>query len=119
MYMNTHLGLFLEQTKQLHLFLAFTLFLIIIFMVAPINLGFGNFLGQILILILLSYILYANFIETHKFALQQNTEKDKDAQSEAQDDAQHEDIKNNTRASYVLCGFILLLILYVSYSMVF
>jgi hypothetical protein len=109
--MNTHLGLFLEQTKQLHLFLSLTLFLIIIFIVAPINLGFGKPLGQIFILILLSYILYANFIETHKFALQQNNKEN--------DEAQSEDIKNNTRASYVLCGFILLLILYFSYSIVF
>ena len=98
--MQKELYSFFDKTKQLHTWLCFTLFLTIIVIVFPVNI---KPFGHIVIVGILSYILYHIYIETHKFS--QLTKKNKDT-----------DIKNNIIASYVLCVFILLLVLYVAYS---
>jgi len=98
--MKKQLYTFFDQTKQLHIWLCFTLFLTIIVMVFPINI---KPFGHLIVVGILSYILYRNYIETRNFS--QLNKKVKDT-----------DIKNNIIASYVLCIFILLLILYVAYS---
>jgi hypothetical protein len=91
-------------------------------MVAPIGNGFIRYSGQLGIVIILVYILFKNFTETHNFVeVQKKIEKDKlkkkkKGKQEEEDDVNMIDIKNNTIASYVLCGFILLLLLYVIYS---
>ena len=98
--MKKQLYNFFDKTKQLHIWLCFALFITIIVMVCPYNI---KPFGHILIVGILSYILYHTYIETHKFS--QLNKKVKDT-----------DIKNNIIASYVLCAFILLLLLYVAYS---
>ena len=98
--MQKELYSFFDKTKQLHTWLCFTLFLTIIVMVFPINI---KPFGHIVIVGILSYILYHIYIETRKFS--QHIKKKQDA-----------DMKNNIIASYVLCAFILLLLLYVAYS---
>ena len=98
--MQKELYTFFDNTKQLHTWLCFTLFLTIIVIVFPVNI---KPFGHIVIVGILSYILYHIYIETHKFS--QLNKKVKDS-----------DIKNNIIASYALCVFILLLLLYVAYS---
>ena len=119
--MNKELQYFFENTKQLHILLSIALLLIIIIMVAPIGKGIMRYSGQVVIVIILIYILFKNFIETHNFALvQKEMEKDrlkkKDDKDDIITDANMLDIKNNTLASYVLCGFIMILLVYVIYS---
>ena len=131
--MNKQLQYFFERTKQLHILLSIALLLIIIIIVAPIGKGFVRYSGQVVIVVILIYILFKNFIETHNFVLvQKEMEKDrlkkkeekKDKEEDDDDDDKDEiitddnmiDIKNNTIASYVLCVFIFILLVYVIYS---
>ena len=123
--MNKQLQNFFDNTKQLHIFLCIALLLIIIVRVAPIGSGIIKNCGQLLIVGILIYILFQNFIETHHFVLEQKRmEKDrlkrnkklgKNSADYISDDTMI-DIKNNTIASYVLCGFIFILLAYVIYS---
>jgi uncharacterized membrane protein len=103
--MNQQLEEYFDNTKQLHIFLCIALLLIIIIMVAPIGRGYLKQTGELIIIVILIYILLKNFTETHNYVLR---EKNKNT-----------DMKNNTIASYVLCLFILLLLLYVIYSAFF
>jgi Ca2+/H+ antiporter len=124
--MNKQLQYFFDNTKQLHTLLAIALLLIIIIIVAPIGNGFVKYGGQAIIITILIYILFKNFTETHHFGLvQKEMEKDqlkkqkqkkKNEEEEISSDTML-DLKNNTVASYVLCGFILVLLLYVIYSL--
>ena len=108
--MNKQLQLFFDNTKQLHILLSITLFMIIVIIVAPINLGYIRKIGQLVIIALLSYILYMNFTETRLLSLvKQSNGNDKESVLDI-------DMKNNIIASYILCLFILLLLLYVMYS---
>jgi len=123
--MNKQLQNFFDNTKQLHIFLCIALLLIIIVRVAPIGSGIIKNGGQLIIIGILIYILFQNFIETHHFVLEQKRiEKDrlkknkklgKNSPDYISDDTMI-DIKNNTIASYVLCGFIFVLLAYVIYS---
>jgi len=117
--MNKQLQYFFENTKQLHILLSIALLLIIIIMVAPIGNGFVKYSGQVVIVVILIYILFKNFTETHNFALVQK-QMEKDRLKKKDDIITNDnllDIKNNTLLSYVLCVFILILLLYVIYSM--
>lgn len=121
--MNKQLQYFFENTKQLHILLTIALLLIIIIMVAPIGNGFVKYSGQVVIVVILIYILFKNFVETHNFALvQKDMEKNRLKKKKKNEDETLTsenllDIKTNTYLSYVLCGFILILLLYVIYSM--
>jgi predicted ABC-type exoprotein transport system permease subunit len=87
--------------------------LILFILVAPIGKGFLKYSGQVVIIVLLIYVLFKNFTETHNFVLvQKNIKNEKDMNEDIK-----VDLKNNTIASYVLCGFILILLLYVIYSL--
>jgi hypothetical protein len=124
--MNKQLQNFYDNTKQLHIFLCIALLLVIIVRVAPIGTGIIKNGGQLLIVGILLYILFQNFIETHNFVLEQkriekdrlknNKKKGKNSEDYISDDTMI-DIKNNTIASYVLCGFIFVLLAYVIYSL--
>jgi hypothetical protein len=124
--MNKQLQNFFDNTKQLHIFLCIALLLVIIVRVAPIGTGIIKNGGQLLIVGILLYILFQNFIETHNFVLEQkriekdrlknNKKKGKNSEDYISDDTMI-DIKNNTIASYVLCGFIFVLLAYVIYSL--
>jgi|688.fasta_scaffold1790513_1 hypothetical protein len=119
--MNKQLHNFFENTKQLHILLCIVLLLIIIVMVAPIGKGYLKYSGQSVIVVILVYVLFKNFTETHNFVLQQKKIK-KIKNKEGENDMSElvlEDIKSNTIASYVLCGFILLLLVYVIYSIIY
>ena len=123
--MNKQLQNFFDNTKQLHILLSIALLLIIIVRVAPIGIQLIKDGGQLLIIGILIYILFQNFIETHNFVLEQkriekdrlknNKEKGKNSEDYISDDTMI-DIKNNTIASYVLCGFIFILLAYIIYS---
>ena len=136
--MNKQLQYFFENTKQLHILLSIALLLILIIMVAPVGNGLIKYGGQTVIIGILGYILFKNFTETHHFALvQKNMASDRlkkkeeadakgaDAKAKGADTKEDppltEDnmagIKNNTVASYILCFFILILLLYVIYSL--
>jgi hypothetical protein len=120
--MNKQLHNFFDNTKQLHILLSIALLFIIIIIVAPIEFGFIKYSVYLIIIGLLIYILFKNFTETHNFVLvQKKLEKEKkEKKNKKEDESSDEimlDIKNNTTASYVLCGFILLLLLYVIFSL--
>ena len=127
--MNKQLETFFDNTKQLHLLLGVSLLLIIMIIVSPIDLGFGKPLGQGIIVAILFYILFKNFTETHNFSLLQKKlkkmqlkgEKLKKKMKEEDiiDEETFLDMKNNIIASYILSGFIFLLLLYVIYSIFF
>jgi hypothetical protein len=101
--MNKQLQTFFDNTKQIHILLSIALLLIIIVMLAPIGNGFIKKSGQPIIIALLLYILFKNFIETHHFVSEQNE--------------MSADIKNNMIASYILCVFIFFLLAYIIYSL--
>ena len=126
--MNKQLEIFFDNTKQLHLLLSISLLLIILIMVNPIDIGFGKPIGQAFIVAILFYILFKNFTETHNFSILQkqlkkkqlkNDNKNNEGEENIIDDQSFIDMKNNTIASYILCGFIFLLLLYVIYSILF
>lgn len=128
--MNKQLETFFDNTKQLHLLLSISLLLIIMIMVSPINLGFGKSIGQGVIVAILFYILFKNFTETHNFSILQTNLKKKQLKNKKHnkksikeedivDDGEFVDMRNNTIASYILCGFIFILLLYVVYSIYF
>ena len=121
--MNKQQQHFFEKTKQLHIILSIVLLLILVVMVAPIGIGIIKYTGQAVIIVLLIYILFKNLTETHNFVLVQKETKKNIAKKrkegkkeEAINDDIMIDMKNNTIASYVLCGFILILLVYVIYS---
>ena len=109
-YMNKQFQIFSDNTQQMHIFLSICLFLIVSCTFIPANMKFTRLSGQLIIIIILGYILYRNFTETRKFAKQQMVLDENSIETSM-------DIKNNILASYVLCGFILLLLLYVIYSL--
>jgi hypothetical protein len=126
--MNKELQYFFDSTKQLHILLCIALLFIIVIMVAPIGKGFVKYSGQSVIIVILIYILFKNFTETHNFVLvQRKMKKDRLKGGKGKGKGKEDDaiitndvmldIKNNTIASYVLCGFILILLLYVIYSL--
>ena len=124
--MNKQLQNFFDNTKQIHILLSIALLLIIIVMLAPIGKGFIKKSGQHIIIVLLLYILFKNFIETHHFVLEQkrleknrlkkNKKEGKNSAEYISDDTMT-DIKNNSIASYTLCGFIFILLGYIIYSL--
>jgi hypothetical protein len=123
--MNKQLQNFFDNTKQLHILLSMALLLIIIIMIAPIGSGIIKNGGQLIIVSILTYILLKNFTETHNFDLEQKKiekerlkggkDKEKNPEEFITEDTMI-DIKNNTIASYILCGFIFILLAYVVYS---
>jgi hypothetical protein len=112
--MNKQLNDFFDNTKQLHILLSITLFLLIVIMVAPIGIGYFRNIGQIIVIGILSYILYKNLSETHSLS---NTINNKVNEKNDSDNGFNNDIKSNIIASYILCVFVFLLLLYVMYLM--
>ena len=124
--MSKQLYKFFANTKQVHIGLSIALLLILIFMVAPLNLGHTTIkIGQTIIVGILTYIIYLNFTETRIFAQTENKKgkEDKEGKNKDKDkDKDNEisltlDTKHNILLSYTLSGFMILLLLYVVYSM--
>ena len=124
--MSKQLYQFFANTKQVHIGLSIALLLILIFMVAPLNLGYTSIkIGQTIIVGILTYIIYLNFTETRAFA--QKEKKTNTATATATDANPDNasnmdgslilDTKQNVLLSYTLSGFMLILLLYVVYSM--
>lgn len=108
--MNKHLQVFTDNTQQLQLFLGLTLFLVILCLFIPDNKKFLKIGSRLVVIGILGYLLYLNFTETRKFSQQKVVIGENDIESAT-------DLKNNILASYVLCGFILVLLLYLIYSL--
>jgi hypothetical protein len=106
--MNKKLQLFFDKTKQIHILLSSAMILILIIMVAPITTGLMKRIGQLVIIMILGYVFYQNFMETHQFSSKLKNEKASDLLI---------DMKNNVLASYALCAFIAILLLYITYSL--
>ena len=128
--MNKTLESYFDNTKQLHLLLTFSLLIIIMTIGIPTTYKYTKGLGQGIVISILSYILYKNYNETRTLQLIQKDMKDmKDKKNTSKKNSNNEnnennenndkamiDIRNNTIASYLLCGFIGLLLLYFIYS---
>ena len=99
---------FFDKTNQIHILLSGALLCIIITFVAPVTI---NFVIKPIVIIILSYILYHNYIETRKF-------QKISASGKKADDITVREMKTNILASYVLSLFILVLLLYVIYTTV-
>ena len=139
--MNKSLESYFDNTKQLHLLLTFSLLIIIVIIGIPDNFKYTRGIFQGIVISLLTYILYKNYNETYNLQLIQknmkkklqntnskNTNKkdddDKDHDNKDDDDKLEKenelvDMRNNTIASYTLCGFISILLLYFIYSIFF
>jgi DNA integrity scanning protein DisA with diadenylate cyclase activity len=123
--MSKQLYKFFANTKQVHIGLSIALLLILIFMVAPLNLGHTTIkIGQTIIVGILTYIIYLNFTETRIFAQTENKKKGKEDKEGKNNDKDKDnevsltlDTKHNILLSYTLSGFMILLLLYVVYSM--
>jgi hypothetical protein len=122
--MNKSLESYFDNTKQLHLLLTFSLLIIIITIGIPVDYKYTKGIGQGIAIFVLSYILYKNYNETHNLGviekdMKEKLKKNKDNKNNDQKEKDITDMKNNTIASYTLCGFISILILYFFYSIFF
>ena len=132
--MNKSLESYFDNTKQLHLLLTFSLLIIIVIIGIPDNFKYTRGIFQGIVISLLTYILYKNYNETYNLQLIQknmkkklqntnskNTNKKDDDNKDDKLEKENElvDKKNNTIASYTLCGFISILLLYFIYSIFF
>lgn len=110
--MNKQFQDFFDKTNQIHVLLSVALLCIIITFVAPPAL---NYISKPVVIGLLSYILYKNFIETRHFSKfhKQMNKDNKDNKDTLRE------MKTNILASYVLSLFILVLLLYVVYTSVY
>ena len=132
--MNKYLESYFDNTKQLHLLLTFSLLIIIVTIGIPEEFKYTKGIGQGIAIFILSYILYKNYNETYNLQLIQrdlkeklqnmnsqklNKKEDDNNNNKIENENEIIDMKNNTIASYTLCGFIGLLLLYFIYSIFF
>ena len=102
---------FADNTKQMCGVISISLFILIIIMIAPINLSSViSMIGKIMIIIMLSYTGFKNFKETN--TLVDNT-------PDLFSDDQYSIIKNNILLSYTLTFSVMILIIYISYTIIF
>ena len=106
--MNKQFQDFFDKTNQIHVLLSVALLCVVFTFVAPASV---NYIFKPVIIVILSYILYKNFIETRHFSKL----KDKDI-GKGKDTLR--EMKYNILASYILCGFMFALLLYVIYTTV-
>ena len=99
---------FFESTKQIYIGVGISLFVIIIFMIMPINI-YKPYLRvvKLIIIVGLAYLLYKNTIETQKLLSNIKT---------SLNDKQNEPIKNTIILSYTLSLVIFILLVYVFYG---
>ena len=123
--MNKSLESYFDNTKRLHLLLTLSLLIIIITIGIPSNLMYIKITFQGIVVAILSYTLYKNYIETSKLeTIQREMKKKIKEKGDTDDDKDNKDkdtmdMRNNAIASYTLCGFIGLLLLYFTYSIFF
>ncbi len=92
-----------KSTQNVCLCMSISAFLIILFMMTPLNsFILSSIIGKLIILLLLGYTIYYNIIKTNKFANSFNI----DMMSDSWDP-----VKTNIACSYVFSGFLLILML--------
>lgn len=92
-----------KSTQNVCLCMSISAFLIILFMMTPLNsFVLSSIFGKLIILLLLGYTIYYNVIKTNKFANNFNV----DIMSNSWDP-----VKTNIACSYVFSGFLLILML--------
>ena len=92
-----------KSTQNVCMCLAISLFLIIIFIMTPLNTFLlSSILSKIIILILLGYIIYYNITNTNKFANEFNI---------SFTSGNWDVLKTNILCSYIFSAFLLVLIL--------
>ena len=90
-----------KATQNVCLGMSISAFLIILFMMTPLNsFVLSSIFGKLIILLLLGYTIYYNIIKTNKFANNFNV----DMMSNSWDP-----VKTNIACSYVFSGFLLIL----------
>ena len=90
-----------KSTQNVCLGMSISAFLIILFMMTPLNsFVLSSIFGKLIILLLLGYTIYYNIIKTNKFANNFNV----DMMSNSWDP-----VKTNIACSYVFSGFLLIL----------
>ena len=101
-YLN-HYAIYTEKSKNICLYTAVSLLLILLFVVSPINqFAMVSLIGKIGILFILAYTLYSNYILTRDFNTNTKTSFTKGKWSSQ---------KTNIICSYIFSFFILLLFL--------
>ena len=92
-----------KSTQNVCLCMSISAFLIILFMMTPLNsFVLSSIFGKLIILLLLGYTIYYNITKTNKFANNFNV----DMMSDSWDP-----IKTNITCSYFFSGFLLILML--------
>jgi TRAP-type uncharacterized transport system fused permease subunit len=92
-----------KSTQNVCLCMSISAFLIILFMMTPLNsFILSSIIGKLIILLLLGYTIYYNITKTNKFANSFNI----DMMSDSWDP-----VKTNIACSYVFSGFLLILML--------
>ena len=92
-----------KSTQNVCLCMSISAFLIILFMMTPLNsFVLSSIIGKLIILLLLGYTIYYNITKTNKFANNFNV----DMMSDSWDP-----IKTNITCSYFFSGFLLILML--------
>lgn len=102
---------FANNTKQTCLVTALSLFSLLIIMIAPINVGkLYKLIGKILVITMLGYTFLRNCKETNRLV---------STIPELFSEQQHSTIKTNTILSYILSISIFVLIIYITYTIIF
>jgi hypothetical protein len=92
-----------KSTKNVCLCMSISAFLIILFMMTPLNsFVLSSIFGKLIILLLLGYTIYYNVTKTNKFADNFNIDMMSNSWNP---------IKTNIACSYIFSGFLLVLIL--------
>jgi hypothetical protein len=92
-----------KTTQHVCLCMSISAFLIILFMMTPLNsFVLSSIIGKLSILILLGYTIYYNITKTNKFANNFNVDMMTDS---------WDPIKTNIACSYIFSGFLLILML--------
>jgi hypothetical protein len=92
-----------KSTQNVCLCMSISVFLIMLFMMTPLNsFVLSSIVGKLIILLLLGYTIYYNFTQTNKFANSFNVNMMSDS---------WDPVKTNIGCSYIFSGFLLILML--------
>jgi hypothetical protein len=92
-----------KSTQNVCLSMSISAFLIILFMMTPLNsFVLSSIFGKLIILLLLGYTIYYNITKTSKFANNFNVDMMTDS---------WDPVKTNIACSYIFSGFLLILML--------
>lgn len=99
---NTPFQYYANESKNICACMMLSIILIIVFIISPLNsFVLASRFGKIIILLLLAYILWKNYVITTNFATQSNT---------TLMDGQWTSVKTNLTCSYIFSLFIFILL---------